>query len=36
MWHCALGFTVNYITHALQLRETTRGSTNISELKIEI
>jgi hypothetical protein len=34
MWHCELGLTVNYGTHALKLRETTRSSTNISELKI--
>ncbi len=34
MLHCVLGFTVNYGTHALQLRETTRGGTNIGELKI--
>ena len=31
---CELGFTVNYGTHVLQLKEITRGSTNISELKI--
>jgi len=32
---CVLGFSVNDGTHALQLRETTRGGTNIGELKIE-